>query len=145
MNLMSPLFEQMWEPEIPEECCTRCGAEVELSNDEWKAAQDVYMGTIGKRTASPYALKNGALRFPSGVVLSGTGAPYCAECGPTVALCRVCGCTDEAGCADGCEWVEVDLCSSCWSALLLKAGIENMTKLYYFAFRVAGIGPQNRV
>jgi hypothetical protein len=27
--------------------------------------------------------------------------------------CRVCGCTDELGCAEGCEWVESDLCSQC--------------------------------
>lgn len=27
--------------------------------------------------------------------------------------CRVCGCTDEAACPDGCEWVEEDLCSNC--------------------------------
>lgn len=27
--------------------------------------------------------------------------------------CRVCGCTDEFGCPEGCWWVEEDLCSSC--------------------------------
>ena len=27
--------------------------------------------------------------------------------------CRVCGCTDERGCPEGCWWVEDDLCSSC--------------------------------
>lgn len=27
--------------------------------------------------------------------------------------CRVCGCTEEAGCEGGCTWVEDDLCSSC--------------------------------
>jgi ASCH domain len=27
--------------------------------------------------------------------------------------CRVCGCTDEWGCDEGCEWVELDLCSAC--------------------------------
>lgn len=27
--------------------------------------------------------------------------------------CRVCGCTDAAGCPEGCWWVEEDLCSSC--------------------------------
>jgi len=35
-----------------------------------------------------------------------------------VAACRVCGCTDLAGCPEGCWWVEDpqgagDLCSSC--------------------------------
>ncbi len=29
-----------------------------------------------------------------------------------IAQCRVCGCTEEIGCADGCRWVEPDLCSS---------------------------------
>lgn len=27
--------------------------------------------------------------------------------------CRVCGCTDEIACEDGCYWVEEDLCSAC--------------------------------
>jgi hypothetical protein len=27
--------------------------------------------------------------------------------------CRVCGCTDAHGCANGCYWVEWDLCSAC--------------------------------
>lgn len=27
--------------------------------------------------------------------------------------CRACGCTDERGCAEGCWWIESDLCSSC--------------------------------
>jgi hypothetical protein len=27
--------------------------------------------------------------------------------------CRVCGCTNEAACFGGCEWVELDLCSRC--------------------------------
>lgn len=27
--------------------------------------------------------------------------------------CRMCGCTDERACSDGCYWVEVDLCSAC--------------------------------
>lgn len=27
--------------------------------------------------------------------------------------CRACGCTDEIGCDEGCEWVERDLCSAC--------------------------------
>jgi len=27
--------------------------------------------------------------------------------------CRRCGCTDSAGCDDGCWWVEEDLCSAC--------------------------------
>lgn len=27
--------------------------------------------------------------------------------------CRVCGCSDLAPCAGGCEWIEADLCSNC--------------------------------
>jgi hypothetical protein len=27
--------------------------------------------------------------------------------------CRVCGCTDNDACEEGCYWVEADLCSSC--------------------------------
>lgn len=30
-----------------------------------------------------------------------------------VARCRVCGCTDNQACPEGCWWVEPDLCSSC--------------------------------
>ena len=32
--------------------------------------------------------------------------------------CRVCGCTDDAGCPPyGCHWVEEDLCSTCHQVL----------------------------
>lgn len=27
--------------------------------------------------------------------------------------CRVCGCTDDIACDEGCSWVEPDLCSAC--------------------------------
>ncbi|MCL4759734.1 MAG: hypothetical protein KJZ96_15475 [Rhodocyclaceae bacterium] len=27
--------------------------------------------------------------------------------------CRLCGCTWDHGCEDGCYWIEADLCSSC--------------------------------
>jgi hypothetical protein len=30
-----------------------------------------------------------------------------------VRACRVCGCTDDAACEEGCSWVEADLCSAC--------------------------------
>lgn len=30
--------------------------------------------------------------------------------------CRVCGCTDDRACPEGCAWVEADLCSSCVGA-----------------------------
>jgi hypothetical protein len=28
-------------------------------------------------------------------------------------VCRGCGCSDEAACPGGCEWVQEDLCSKC--------------------------------
>ena len=28
-------------------------------------------------------------------------------------VCRECGCTDFTACDDGCEWVDIDLCSAC--------------------------------
>jgi hypothetical protein len=37
------------------------------------------------------------------------GCPDCQD----VQLCRVCGCSQEAPCDDGCYWVEGDLCSAC--------------------------------
>ena len=28
-------------------------------------------------------------------------------------ICRICGCTDEEACPEGCTWVEANLCSNC--------------------------------
>jgi len=36
---------------------------------------------------------------------------------PKNMACRVCGCTDEFGCAEGCEWVQPGLCSACLSSV----------------------------
>lgn len=30
--------------------------------------------------------------------------------------CRVCGCTDDDGCIEGCSWIGEDLCSACDAA-----------------------------
>lgn len=30
-----------------------------------------------------------------------------------VQMCRICGCTEEHGCEEGCHWVADDLCSAC--------------------------------
>jgi hypothetical protein len=30
-----------------------------------------------------------------------------------IRACRVCGCTDDSACEQGCGWVEDDLCSAC--------------------------------
>ncbi len=37
----------------------------------------------------------------------------CPECQEDVAICRVCGCSNEDPCEGGCYWVEEDLCSAC--------------------------------
>ena len=37
----------------------------------------------------------------------------CPECQEDVQICRVCGCSNEDPCEDGCYWVEEDLCSVC--------------------------------
>ncbi|MGH3849125.1 MAG: hypothetical protein ACRDRT_05395, partial [Pseudonocardiaceae bacterium] len=36
-----------------------------------------------------------------------------AVAGDLPAACRVCGCTDEKGCGEGCYWIEDHLCSNC--------------------------------
>jgi hypothetical protein len=38
---------------------------------------------------------------------------YIMGCAETDQICRVCGCTDDNACEDGCSWAEKDLCSSC--------------------------------
>ena len=37
----------------------------------------------------------------------------CPECQEDVQICRVCGCSNEDPCEEGCYWVEEDLCSVC--------------------------------
>jgi hypothetical protein len=39
------------------------------------------------------------------------------------ARCRECGCTDEAACPGGCEWIEAGLCSRCAGTLLDARGV----------------------
>lgn len=36
--------------------------------------------------------------------------------------CRVCGCTDDCACPEGCYWVEEDLCSECAKTLSNEQG-----------------------
>lgn len=38
---------------------------------------------------------------------------YLLERAETELICRICGCTEENACPDGCFWVETDLCSKC--------------------------------
>lgn len=40
-------------------------------------------------------------------------------CAPGV--CRVCGCTENRACDDGCSWVTRDLCSTCARAIIAVA------------------------
>lgn len=48
------------------------------------------------------------MRVPARTVFEGLG-PFM----DTFGRCRVCGCTQEQGCREGCWWVEEDLCSAC--------------------------------
>jgi|GEM_PF-6058338 len=43
-----------------------------------------------------------------------------------VRVCRVCGCTDEWGCEEGCFWMESDLCSSCAGATSTNSGARHV-------------------
>lgn len=49
--------------------------------------------------------------------------------------CRVCGCTDAHGCANGCWWVELDLCSNCTPSAL--AGRVVADEITAYSARVA--------
>jgi len=78
--------------------CSRCGARI---------CESVF--NVEEERTDP----NGVVWSPSGEAVTPTGASYCPTCAPDVAYCHVCGCTEEAGCEDGCWWVADDLCSSC--------------------------------
>jgi hypothetical protein len=58
-------------------------------------------------------LPGGGRRHRCGFVVTPRGALYCATCGPTLRFCHRCGCTDEAGCPEGCYWVGENECSAC--------------------------------
>ncbi len=82
--------------------CIRCGAVI--SGDAIRALASSIPN--GEFVPVP-------LRTAEGVLLTPTGALYCSVCGSHVQICRECGCTDEAGCIDGCWWEDTDLCSRC--------------------------------
>lgn len=44
----------------------------------------------------------------------------CPECGERT--CRVCGCTEDEACPEGCSWYDDGLCSRCVGAELAKKG-----------------------
>lgn len=50
------------------------------------------------------------------------GATYWKVTTDPAQACRVCGCTWDHGCDDGCSWVEVDLCSSCANSVQQPLG-----------------------
>lgn len=70
------------------------------------------------RNAPVYLCQRCHQEKPRGQLLAtATGATYCIDCLPNVQMCRICGCTDEAGCPGGCWWAERSLCSMCASPL----------------------------
>lgn len=48
----------------------------------------------------------------------------CERCGENI--CRECGCTDSEPCAEVCEWIEDDLCSSCVEGQQKYLGASNI-------------------
>lgn len=90
----------------------------------WRCLMDIPRETFPENSLDDAAMgvPVSLLRLSSGALLTPKGATYCARCGPSVKLCRVCGCSDECGCEDGCWWEEADLCSQC-------AGEPNLTDL----------------
>lgn len=60
-------------------------------------------------------LPNGVRLDPRGHFRTPAALYYCRECRPDVRICEACGCTDEAGCEQGCAWTsaDVDRCSAC--------------------------------
>jgi len=88
--------------------CQRCG---ELVNAATVAALDE---ARGDRTF---------IQDEADVLLTANSALYCADCAPDVAICRICGCTDEIGCSEGCQWIGDDLCTGC--AKKLEQGDRN--------------------
>lgn len=89
-------------PENMHEQCTLCGTPIWITRTILNQCEPV-----GK-----------ARRLGNGVLYIGDldnmpEAVYCPPCAEGVATCRVCGCTNETPCEDGCWWIEPDLCSSC--------------------------------
>jgi hypothetical protein len=78
--------------------CLRCGVDLPADQEEDTFSEPDTRGVI---------------RHCSGAMLVPNGGGYCATCAPNVMFCRVCGCTDEQSCVDGCYWTEPGLCSSC--------------------------------
>jgi ParB family chromosome partitioning protein len=60
----------------------------------------------------------GRWRAADGALFTDEGEYFCPACAPDARICRVCGCTDNAGCPEGCSWIEGEhnLCSACWEA-----------------------------
>jgi ParB/RepB/Spo0J family partition protein len=87
--------------ERPEERCTRCG---EFISD---------LPALDPEDANWEHLDNGAWKHVEGFLVNFLGAIYCANCGPTVQMCRVCAWTEECGGPGGCSWFAPELCTAC--------------------------------
>lgn len=87
--------------------CQSCG---ELVTAETVAALDE---ALGER---PY------LANAEGVILTAKSGIYCTECAPDTRICRVCGCTEELGCDEGCTWEDDDTCTACAEKLRRAPG-----------------------
>lgn len=107
--------------------CARCGAmfSIDLDPATW--------------TALPTG--HGYQHPQTGMLALVAGVSYCLTCGPAVAICRICGCTQEAGCPPGCAWVTGDLCSACVAAPANQAAVEE----WFDVCRAEVVAPSCRV
>lgn len=87
--------------------CQSCG---ELVPAETVAALNE---ALGER---PY------LANAEGVIFTAKAGIYCAECATDARICRVCGCTEELGCDEGCAWEDDDTCTACAQKLRRAPG-----------------------
>ncbi|MEO7719431.1 MAG: ParB/RepB/Spo0J family partition protein [Capsulimonas sp.] len=105
--LMAPMTA---EPETPAEEAPADGWTKLVPPDECLGCMEVVPFRDGRVWT---VLENGVSLSDIGEMKTPQGAFYCANCGPEVTTCRVCGCTDEAGCDPSCAWAEDDLCTGC--------------------------------
>lgn len=59
-------------------------------------------------------------------------------------VCRICGCTDERPCPDGCWWVEPDLCSTCAERLDAEGEGEDLPEPLHSSFQVGDLAGLKR-
>lgn len=65
-----------------------------------------------------------------------------------VGRCKVCGCTDDHGCVNGCSWVDPHhtLCSECdkWATRATKARADRPSKIPVYGLWIVDGGPKGR-